>query len=85
MAGPREEEAAAGPPGANRRLGIVGSPIFIDVLVGVLYVLAAGYVSMRLWPDPDARSLALNEPDRVLSQRPLRAPCTPRRRRSSRP
>jgi hypothetical protein len=68
VAGRRGEDAAAGPPGANRRLGIVGFPIFIDVLVGVLYVLAAGYVSMRLWPDPDARSLALNEPDRVLEE-----------------
>ena len=68
MAGPREENTAAGPPGANHRWGIVGSPIFIDVLVGVLYVLVAGYVSMGLWPDPDARSLALNEPDRVLEE-----------------
>lgn len=67
-AGPRDKKAAAGPVGADRPSAIFGSPLFIDVLVVVLYLLAAGYVSMGLILHPDAHSLALNEPDRVLEE-----------------
>jgi hypothetical protein len=37
-------------------------------LVGVVYLLIAGYVAIRLWPHPATHSFTLNEPDQVLEE-----------------
>ncbi|MFB9237306.1 hypothetical protein ACFFWC_17390 [Plantactinospora siamensis] len=59
--------APAAPAGLRRtRLISMARTHRLDLMIGVLFLLAAGWLTHGLWPDPAHRALALNPADQTL-------------------